>query len=69
MSDFAFQTMYDSVFYERLENELRHSRLKQIFIFHFKFHFEFVAEAAALDGEIVFRIVQFIRKCDIFLYI
>lgn len=23
MSDFAFQTMYDSVFYERLENELR----------------------------------------------
>ena len=22
MSDFAFQTMYDSVFYERLENEL-----------------------------------------------
>ena len=69
MSDFAFQTMYDGVFYERLENELRHSRLKQIFIFHFEFHFEFVAEAAALDGEIVFRIVQFIRKCDIFLYI
>ena len=65
MPDFAFQTMYDSVFYERLENELRHSRLKQIFIFHFKL----VAETAALDGEIVFRIVQFIRKCDIFLYI
>ena len=65
MSDFACQTMYDSVFYERLENELRHSRLKQIFIFHFKLHFEFVAEAAALDGEIVFRIVQFLSLIHI----
>ena len=57
MPDFAFQTMHDSVFYERLENELRHSRFKQFLIFHFKFHFEFVAEAAALDGEIVLGIV------------